>query len=223
MPAAWIKPPVYINAKKINDVDDTVLQGQINSVPGGAATGANQGIQTLPGDRFVLSTADALALSDTAVGTLFSGMYQYVRTTSTSTAANARGRLAFWNTALETVGNPYIVTPDESGAQGVALRQGVFLNTIAKGDWGFTQILGKASIRSRAAFTGVAAQGVGAYAAAAGAGADVGSFDVFNGDAANPTFQQVDQMIVRFLGITEALPVAGTVTTVDLSPQWYRL
>lgn len=223
MPSNWTKGPMFINARRLNDIDDSVLQGALQSVPGGSVTGANQGIQDLPGDRLVLSTADALALSDTTVGTLFSGMYQYVRTTSTSTAANARGRLAFWNTALESTGNPYIVTPDESGAQGVALRAGVFLNTVTKGDWCFIQILGKAAIRSRAVLTGVAAQGVGAYAAAAGAGADVGSFDVFNGDAANPTFQQVDQMIVRFLGITEALPVAGTVTTVDLSPQWYRL
>jgi hypothetical protein len=150
-------------------------------------------------------------------------MYQYVRTTSTSTAANARGRLAFWNTALETTGNPYIVTPDETQAQGVAMLNGVFLNTIVKGDWGWVQILGKASIQSRAVFTGIAAQGVGAYAAGAGAGADVGSFDVFNGDAANPTFDQVDKMIVRYLGVTEALPVAGTITTVDLTPRWYRL
>jgi hypothetical protein len=222
MPSNWTKGPLYINARRLNDTDDPVLQGAIQSLPSGV-TGVNQGIQDLPGDRLILSTADALALSDTTIGTLFSGMYQYVRTTSTSTAANARGRLAFWNTALETTGNPYIVTPDETQAQGVAMLNGVFLNTIVKGDWGWVQILGKASIQSRAVFTGIAAQGVGAYAAGAGAGADVGSFDVFNGDAANPTFDQVDKMIVRYLGVTEALPVAGTITTVDLTPRWYRL
>ncbi len=223
MPSHWTKGPLYINARRLNDVDDTVLQGAIQTVPGGSVTGVNQGIQDLPGDRLVLSTADALALSDTAIGTLFSGMYQYVRTTSTSTAANSRGRLSFWNTALEAAGTPYIVTPDETQAQGVAMLNGVFLNTIVKGDLGWTQILGKASIQARAVFTGIAAQGVGAYAAAAGAGADVGSFDVFNGDAANPTFDQVDKMIVRYLGVTEALPVAASITTVDLAPRWYRL
>lgn len=224
MPAAWVKPPMYMNARRLNDINDSVLQGQIQTVPGGTATGCNQGIQDLPGDRLVLSTADALALSDTTVGTLFSGMYQYVQTTSTSTASPTRGLLAFWNTALESTGSPYIVTGDESQAQGVGLRQGVFVNSITKGNWGFTQILGKASIKARAVFTGpTPAQGQGAYCAAAGAGADVGTFDIFGGDAGNPNFDQVDKMITRFLGVTEALPVAGTVTTVDLSPQWYRL
>lgn len=223
MPSNWTKGPIFVNARRLNDVDDSVLQGAIQTVPGGSASGVNQGIQDLPGDRIVLSTADALALSDTAVGTLFSGMYEYVRTTSTSTALPAVGLLAFWNTALESVGNPYIVTGDETQAQGVALRAGVFINPIIKGDWGWIQIAGKASIKSRAVLTGTAAQGVAAYAAGAGAGADVGTFDVLNAVATAVTETLLSQFMVRFLGVTEALPVAGTVTTVDLSPTWYRL
>lgn len=228
MPSNWTKGPIFTNpngASKLNDVNLSAAQGTINTIPGTpTTTGINQGAQDIPGDRLVLSTADALALSDTTVGTLFSGMYQFIQTTSTATAAFARGRIFFWNTALESTGSPYIVTADETQAQGVGLWSGIGLNTVTAGNFGWMQILGKASIRSRTAFTGpTPAQGIGAYCAGAGAGTDVGTFDIFNGDASNPTFQQVDQMIVRYLGVTEALPVGATITTVDLIGSWKRL
>lgn len=76
MACSWSKQPFYLNARALNDVNDAVVGGQITTVPNGVY--ASQGEQTLPGDHAVLDEAAALALSDTNVGTLHGGYYQYV-------------------------------------------------------------------------------------------------------------------------------------------------
>jgi len=77
MACSWSKQPFYLGAGKLNDVNDAVIGGQLTTVPNG--NGANQGQQTLPGDHAVLDETTALALSDTAVGTLHGGYFQYVQ------------------------------------------------------------------------------------------------------------------------------------------------
>lgn len=76
MACSWSKQPFYLNARALNDVNDAVVGGQITTVPNGVY--ASQGEQTLPGDHAVLDEAVAFAMSDTNVGTLHGGYYQYV-------------------------------------------------------------------------------------------------------------------------------------------------
>ncbi len=214
MAGAWLtKQADQLTAKFLNDVNDSVAGGAVVSLPAGAPTPLASATQ--PSDRIVLDTATALALSDTAVGTLFGGVYMYVGTASGATAAPALGLLAFWNTAVAD--NLYQVTNDESGSQGANLIAGICINAITKGNWGWIQIAGKATIKFRAVLTGPApANGCGVYAAAAGAGASVATADVFAGSVANPTFTQADTLVQRFLGTAEALPVAGAASAVSL-------
>lgn len=188
---------------------DSVVGGAIAGVP--SAIGANQGIQDIPGDRLVCGMADALALSKTSVGTLYGGVYQYVTHYLSDTLAAVLGRAAF--TRLASADDSYTVTQDEATAAVINLIQGVFINVITKGYSGYIQVAGKASLLFTTPLTGVAAIGVGVYVAADG----VGRFDIFAGGGANPTFDQVDNMLNRYVGVAETAPTANTVSVVDMN------
>lgn len=192
---------------------DTVVGGVITGVP--AAINANQGIQDTPGDRLVLGMADALALSNTAVGTLYGGVYQYVTVKSTATLAPVRGKACFWDTASPD--NSYVVTTDENGTQGVNLWAGVFIQALGKGNSGWIQVAGKASVLFTTPLTGA---GAGSAAFIAGDGA--GRFDTFGGVGTAPTFDDVQNMFARYAGVCETGPVAATVSVVDMDMRHFR-
>lgn len=90
---------------------------------------------------------ESTRLSATATGTLYGGLYQYVLFLSTATAANVRGQLAFWSDALNAV-----VTGDVTAATD-GLCAGVILNAVTKGNYGWIQIAGIASILFKATIT----------------------------------------------------------------------
>src|SRR5882724_318408 len=92
--AMLTKQADQLTARFLNDVNDATSGGAVVSAPSGVT--AVQASATQPGDRIVLDDATALALSDTAVGTLFGGVYMYVGTLTPETAAPARGKFAFW-------------------------------------------------------------------------------------------------------------------------------
>lgn len=96
------------------------------------------------GGRTWLNAADAVKLADTSVGTLYEGCYQYVQFVAASTAANATGQPVFWKDTEK-----YIVTPDGSGgtATSIKLVAGISLNVVTKGQYGFIQVAGRASVK----------------------------------------------------------------------------
>jgi hypothetical protein len=215
--AIWdLKYPKYINAGN----GDSALGGELTGVP--SAIGASQGSGVRPGDRIILGHADALALSDTSnVGTLYGGLYQYVKMYLSSTAASVRGKLAFRYTTLNTNAEDQLhqVTADESMGQGVNCRAGVFINVLTKGNYGWIQIAGKVTLFFKASLTGTAADGVGVYAAAVGSG-EPGKVDVLAGaDMGNNTalyYGIVDNMIKRFVGVALGAPSNNNLTLVDM-------
>ena len=99
------------------------------------------------GKRLVCTYAIANKLTDTAIGQLYEGIYQYVQTKAGSTNAPARGTLAYWQDFEN-----YIVTPDQSstdpvlGGDNSGLVAGVYLSAPTKGNYCFIQISGKASV-----------------------------------------------------------------------------
>src|SRR5579864_64633 len=95
-----------LTARFLNDVNDTVAGGAIVSLPAGV-TGP-QVSATRPGDRIVLDDASALAVSDTAVGTLNGGVYAYTGTLASSIANPQIGCVAFFRSV--DVGNQTGVT-----------------------------------------------------------------------------------------------------------------
>lgn len=144
-------------AKFLNDVNDAAAGGVILSLPAG--TPAPYVSQDFPGDRICIDDATAVALSDVAVGTLFGGIYMYVGTLLTATAAPARGSLAFYRAAdlPSAVTNLYQVTSDASPTTAIpTFFAGVFINAVTKGNFGWIQLGGVASILFDSAITAAA-------------------------------------------------------------------
>jgi len=215
MPSTFVKQPQQVSAAGggfLNGGEgDAIVGGLLSGVPAGL--NISQGIQTLPGDRMVVGEEDAAALDDADIGTLYGGLYTYVKTKATSTATPTRARAAFWDTAVAA--SLFQATPDESGTQGVAPFAGVFLNDLVKGYCWWLQSAGRVSAEFLTTITGTPADGGPVYLAGAGAGADVGRFDQLDGGG-NPTFTQVGAMIQRYVGWAQGLPADDTISTINI-------
>src|SRR5258708_134540 len=104
----FTKQADYLSARYLNDVNDTTVGGALTTAPTGLTVSQFQ--QTQPGDRILLDDATALALSDTVVGTLFGGIYEYVNVASGTAATATRGCVAFF--VASTIGTSYQVSLD---------------------------------------------------------------------------------------------------------------
>lgn len=212
-----------------NNYSDTVIGGALTTSPG---TGPSQFQQTLPGDRIILSPADALAQSNNAVGNLYTGTYRYVASLSTSSSSPTRGHGAFWvdvtNANNATTDGLYQVQSDEAANFGVVQFAGVFINNMTKGNYWWIQESGKATCSFRNVITGTPAIAAGVYLAAAGNNnnaVDVGAFDQLaaaNSAAiftANSTtaYTTVDNMLIRYVGPALTLPANNNTALVDLT------
>lgn len=192
---------------------DSVIGGLLTGVPAGL--NISQGMQDIPGDRLVLGMADALAMSKTSIGTLYGGMYQYVTTFATSVATPTINRGLFWR--ILSADDSYTVTPDESGVMGADGWAGVGINTLVAGNSWWMQSAGKVKVLFRAVISAVTpAAGCGVYYAAAGAGADVGTFDCFAGNAGAPTFDDIQHLQNLYAGVAEAAPANATASIIDI-------
>lgn len=99
------------------------------------------------GKIIALNDAAALRLSYTTLGTLYAGLYQFVNFLSTSSAANLRGGAVIWQSRAN-----FVVTPDATAiTEGDMAGVGLMVNT--KGNYGWIQIAGKASVAYRATVT----------------------------------------------------------------------
>ena len=140
------KQAEFLTAKKLNDVNDAASGGVIVSLPAGAPS--PQVSQTIPGDCIVLDDATAAALSDTAVGTLYGGIYMYVANYLSETATPARGTCAFYRAAdlPSATSQLYQVTSDVNPTTTIpTFIAGVFINAVSKGSYGWIQIGGVVS------------------------------------------------------------------------------
>jgi hypothetical protein len=143
----------------------------------------------------------ALAFSDTSVGTLYGGVYQLVQVLLTATLAPAVGLLAYWNDY-----DDYVVTPDVPTQPGGTVA-GVFINAITKGDWGFIQVAGRATVQVAAAVTEAVVIGDTAFAVD-----DTGGNVNNLADATAVTAGNLNDKIGRFLDA----PLGGALGIVSL-------
>lgn len=242
MPSNWTKQAQFLDFKFLNSAGgDTVPGGGLAAVPAPLNTtaGYTQGMQTVRGDRMVLGALDAFALSNTAIGTLYSGIYMYVGSNSGATFT-AIGRLAFWDTSVFSIAtsapnaadNLYQVTPAElqAGAGITPPIAGVFINTLTSGNFWWVQIGGKATMAFGAAtgfvFAGTAsgyAKNQGVYAGGYGNTTGAGFVTVITGTTFATTTAQVDQYITQNVGIAETTPAASTSSIVDMALKPFRL
>ena len=195
----------FLTARYLNDVNDAASGGVIVSVPAGAPSPAVS--QTIPGDRIVLDDATALALSDTTVGTLYGGIYEYVGATWTTQAAR-KGGVAFWTATNLTTG-VYTVNGDAQPTTAIPTYiAGIFINTLTKGYFGWIQIAGLATVLFDGALTAAAAGNWVSAKVSASAGT-VSSAD--NGAAAGVV------TLAAMLGVAVGLPATSAASTVLLT------
>ena len=129
---------------KLNKTDDPIV---------GASVASGTGVSFYSGflgAEMTLTDDEALRLSDTSVGTLYRGVYKYVQFKAGSTASNALGQVAFWDSTAGTVAaSETVVTPDATDGN----QAGITLNAVTKGNYGWIQIEGLATVLYRATIT----------------------------------------------------------------------
>ncbi len=229
----------FLTAKYLSNVNDATAAGAITTAP--ANIGATQFLQNMPGDRIILNSVDALALSNNAVGNLYGGTFRYIGTRNNSTSSPVRGCGAFWDPTSTGTGNnisstasdaTYQVTSDGNAANYTnSLLAGVFINAITKGNFGWIQESGKASLKFIAALTGTPAIANPVYlpltAPASNNATDNGAFDVFDGANSAAIFTAnsvtgyttVGGMIAKYVGVAESAPSNNNVSIVDMTMQ----
>lgn len=203
MPARSGSNLARVSTGLMNRVMDPVI-GQ-TSIPLG--TGNSKYAQQL-GAEIELGTADAALMSDPAIGTLFGGMYRYVRFRAADLAATfKRGMLVFIDSAADQQVTSTEALATNVGIAGVVINPTAGAFAVVPGNYGWIFVGGgKVTMQWKAALTVAAAVGLQVQWSAAGAGADNGTVDTL---AVATTVS-----MSKWIGQAEALPVAGGLTTV---------
>lgn len=211
MPSGLVNQIERMVSSKVNLANDALPAQSVASGTGAAQYGGVLGQRVAFGP-------DEIRF-DSATGTLFGGIYQYVRFATGATANPARGLLAFWDTSVSE--NLYQVTNDEN--VGSACIAGVTLNAVTKNNFAWIQVGGKATVKTRTTLTLAGAAGQPAYAAYAGAGADVATVDNTAGAAGAATVVMVDKAARAYLGVFEAAAANASLLVVELRPWFIRV
>lgn len=136
-----INPTIRVTTGNIATVNDAQIGG--NSSTAGV-TGRAPGQL---GQIFELSDVEAQKMSTALHG----GKYQYVKFKAGTTASNARGQVVIWDD-----NDDFVVTPDVSAAL-IGKAAGVTLFAVTKGQYGFIQVSGYATVLCKASVTGTTA------------------------------------------------------------------
>lgn len=203
----------HIPLRLLNDVNDP-SPGQVLTSPSGSIVQPYFG---QVGKRLVCTAAMAATLSDTAVGTLFEGIYQYVNSRSaTPTNTPIRGGTTYWDDYEN-----YIVSFDPGGNNGsggsIQLATsdntgnfaGILLSAPTVGNYFYIQIAGKASVRFKTAQLSKATALAGDLVYLDGT--NTSRADV-QADATNVT----SPILKRLLGVAINTPTGNAVSLVDL-------
>lgn len=243
--AAPFNRSVFINTANLNDA---VVGGTITGSPPALTAGATGSAyyQNFPGDRFLFGPQDAFALSNNAVGNLYTGGFRYVQFRNNATANVKLGRGVFWDPTVggnltgANISNngradaQFLVTTDGNAANYTnTLLAGVAINNITLGNtqnwYWFIQESGKATLQFVAAITGTPAIGSPVFvpltASANNNATDNGAFDILAGGnsgaafAANSTtaYTQVGQLIQNYVGPAETLASNNNLAIVDMT------
>ena len=204
-------------AQFLNQVLDSTSSGQpdvLGVLPGTAYGG---GLNT--GDYLRLTDKEALALSNTTVGTLYGGIYRRVFFKSGITGGGntgfKRGQIVFWD--LVTTTNPSEHTVTNVEATDPQLLAGIVINANdtsgapISGNYGWIQVAGLASCLYRASALTDNTQFDSVYWAKVGAGASNATIDALAGATAVTTLLQAS-----FVGVAVDQPVVNTVKKVQL-------
>lgn len=202
-------PIIRLGTGYVNNVNDAVI-GMITA-PGGLGNTKFAGQL----GKFV-EYDDSDIKFDSTKGTVFGGIFQYVRLAAAA-AVPVIGQILFWDTVANAADNLFQVTTAESGSADTAmLRAGICLTpSLTPGNYTLIQVEGPTFVKFRGTLTAAGAAGSRVFAAAAG-GADLGFADVI--DSGNPTlFSDVSKMMGRYIGIAIDTPTNGGLKRVNVN------
>lgn len=197
--------------KFLNDIADTVASGQPDAL--GVLPGTAYGGGVVQGAYLRVNDAEALALSDTGVGTLYGGIYRRVLfkagITGGGTTGFKRGQIVFWDIATAGADNFQVTNVEATDPY---LYAGVVINATdtsgapLSGKYGWIQVSGVVTAQYRATVTSAGAF-LPAIWAKAGAGADNAQWDTI----AIATDVTAYSQVMAILGISiDASANAGT-------------
>ena len=211
-----LSPIVRVGASGyINVVNDAVIG--MPTAPGGV------GVTKFAGQLGkLIELDDSQVRYNSAVGTVYGGVFQYVRLAASS-AVPIIGQQLFWDSLANAADNLYQVTTSETAGttDSAVNRAGTCLSaSLTVGNYTWIQISGPIFCKFRAVLTDPAAIGNPVYCAGAG-GADLGFADVIENPGA-ASQQDVTLFQRRYLGVARQLPVAGGLTLVDVPQMFLR-
>lgn len=224
--APYLTQGPYINS---NNSGDAVIGGALSSAVY-SQLGASQAAQNVPGDRFIFTPSDALALSNpqSLLGNLFTGTYRYILARANSTSIPQPGRAAFWSRPGNNGNNDalYEVTSDENNVA-MGLFAGVYINWIPPGNYWFIQESAKCTCQFQGN-NGSAVFGANLVTPAAGAAVFLAGVGAANANNTVGLFGQAiglnmtDNQLMRYVGPSETLPSNGNYSIVDVNLRPYR-
>lgn len=200
-----------LSSGALNTVNDTLIGG------GGGNIGPQIGLAPGQLGKIIeLDDSELGPVTDTTMGTLYGGEFQYVRLAAAATAVVV-GQIVFWD--ISVADNLFQVTTSEAGSTvGAQFRAGIVLNSDwDAGNYGYIQRLGPTYVKFASVLTGTAQIGGAVYCAAIGAGANNGFADIYDLSAVGVTFNDAGLLDNRYLGAAIDLPVASGLKLVNLN------
>lgn len=207
MPSGLITQNPAMVIGQLNAVNDIAPGQSVLNALGGSYYGGLLGVRVALGPDEVRYKS--------SVGTLYGGVYQYVKVSATHTASPAVGTLAYWLPVSSTVlEDQYTVSADAQPATTApTLVAGVFLNAITPGNYGWIQIAGRATVLYDSSITD---NTVGDLVTA-----KVSATVASTADAIVSTTTGL--MVAGALGIAEVQPVASALKTILMFPRFIRI
>jgi hypothetical protein len=142
--SSWDSPIIRVSTGQLNTVDDSVIANQAGI--SGVSKYAGQ-----LGKVLVVGQEQIALLTDTGVGTLYGGLYQYVRLSEDSEAVIV-GQGALWDVTAAAGDFQVIDDPTQGTINGSAFA-GVFINPITPGNYGFICVGGQVAVMMTHAVT----------------------------------------------------------------------
>jgi hypothetical protein len=160
------------------------------------------------GAEIELSDADALTMSDPAIGTLYGGVYRYVKFRLADVANTfKRGMVVLNDSAAQHQVSSTEALATQYGIAGITINPTTGQYAIVPGNFGWIFVGGgRVACAWKATLTVAAGVGLQAQWSAAGAGADNGTVDTLA--------VATGSSMAKYIGQAEVLPVAASLTNV---------
>lgn len=192
----WQSPIILVSTGRLNTVNDSVIGNQSSGMVN--STTPKFGGQL--GKSLAVSQDQISTMFDSTVGTLYTGVYQYVKF-NTGDTAPVVGQAAYW-LAGQAAGDFTVSTDSQGNFTTNPMPAGVFISVPTAGNYCFIQTGGIATVKYKSGLTVAAATGQAVIALAAG------TFD---------TITAAGSVVTNVVGWAWTLPVSNSTALVQLA------